>query len=414
LVDSASPSPVLDETWTKFRDDPKRLRLYDFGDNVGHLSRKGRDGWGRAFCFGLDYAVEHGYEHVLHIEGDSLLRIPARDIVARLKKSGKGCASITVRGTTRDIPGWVETGLMAFSTAYLRKSRFTEVYDWPVREVRPTPEFVVYRMVLNDMVILDDLKGLRADKNQISAANIRQLDLDWVTHCHNDIDVYAHFVDVNLPHGSFPESRTKEKQTPNVAVVVGGAASVWQEIALTEALLLESGAAAKWFVANDMIARFPHPCTAITLHPQHIGGWVSERTKAGFPKPDQFWAHVKHDNVTHHTEDWRGGSGLFGVAVARKLGFERIILAGVPMSPSWPSCAGLSVEGVRAVPGWLEQRQAEIAPYLEAGQVGPKASDGPLAFLGPGERRLDRLQSRHLTVATPGMAINPKSSSMAT
>ena len=184
LVDSASPKPVLDEKWSaKFKDDPVRYRLHDFGDNVGHLSRKGRDGWGRAFCYGLDYAVEHGYDHVLHIEGDSLLRTPAWTLVNKLRKSGKGVGSISVRGTHRDIPGWVETGLMLFSTAYLRKSEFTTVYDWPKREVRPTPEFIVFRMVAHDMLTFD-LNGLRGDKNQISAANIRTLALDWVTHCH--------------------------------------------------------------------------------------------------------------------------------------------------------------------------------------------------------------------------------------
>jgi hypothetical protein len=29
-----------------------------FPDNIGHLARGGRDGWGRAFCFGLQYALE--------------------------------------------------------------------------------------------------------------------------------------------------------------------------------------------------------------------------------------------------------------------------------------------------------------------------------------------------------------------
>ena len=52
-------------------------------------------------------------------------------------------ASIPVKGTTREIPGWVETGLMLFSTAFLKRTGFTRKYDWPVREVRPTPEYVV-------------------------------------------------------------------------------------------------------------------------------------------------------------------------------------------------------------------------------------------------------------------------------
>ena len=376
LVDSASPLPVLPLEWRqRFRDAPQQFRLYDFGDNIGHLSRKGRDGWGRAFCYGLDYAVEHGYEHVLHIEGDSLLRVPAREIIAKLTKAKKGVASITVRGTHRDIPGWVETGLMAFSADYLKKSEFTKAYDWPVREVRPTPEFVVFRLVAANMLMLD-LNGLRADKNQISAANIRQLDLDWVTHCHSDIDVYAGFVDHNLPRlqtGSLPESGTRREQEPNIAVVVGGAPSVWEEIKLTEALLAEAGATAKWFVANDMIGRFPGPCTAITLHSQKVLGWLGERQQAGFPKPDQVWCHakdkLKFDGVTHVTEDGRGSVGLFGVIVAHdKLGFDRVVGCGIPMDAKlghfvrgpkpWTGCD-------QFLGGW-RIRQKELAPYFRS------------------------------------------------
>ena len=389
LVDSASPKPVLDETWSaRFREDPKRFRIHDFGDNVGHLSRGGRDGWGRAFCYGLDYAVEHGYSHVLHIEGDSLLRIPARDLVARLQKSGKGCASITVRGTHRDIPGWVETGLMCFSTAYVKRSNFSSVYAWPTREVRPTPEFVVFKMVGHDLLILEDLKGLRADKNQISAANIRSLDLDWVTHCHNDIDVYARFVDVNMPKlqtGSPPELRTRREQEPNIAVVVGGSLSVWKEIEQTEALLAECGLTARWFAANDMIGRFPGPCTAVTLHPHKLGGWLSERAQARFPMPDQIWSHIEFDGVTNVTDDFRGSVGLFGVAVARRLGLDRIILAGVPMDPK----AGHFIRGPalwmdhgQFMGGW-RQRQRELAPFVRSwsGWTGKSFGEPSVAFL---------------------------------
>jgi hypothetical protein len=399
LVDSASPKPVLDEKWSaKFREDPKRFRIHDFGDNVGHLSRanttKGRDGWGRAFCFGLDYAVEHGYEHVLHIEGDSLLRTPAWLLVGKLKKSGKSVASIAVRGTHRDIPGWVETGLMLFSTDYIKRSHFSSVYAWPTREVRPTPEFVVFRMVAHDMLMLD-LNGLRGDKNQISAANIRAMNLDWVTHCHSDIDVYAHFVDLNMPKLSgvgFPTDTKREQggnqasQAITVAIVVGGAPSVWKEIEDTKALLALSGIGAQWFVANDMIARFPGPCTAITLHPQKLGGWLAEREKAGFPKPDATWCHVKYAGVSNVTDDGRGSSGLFGVIVAHdKLGFDRIILAGVPMDEK----AGHFLRGAQPwkaceqfMGGW-RIRQKELAPFVRSwsGWTGKSFGQPSLAFL---------------------------------
>jgi len=59
LVDSASPRyPYV----------PRKINFLSFTNNVGHLSRGGQDGWGRAFCRGLGYAVEQGYDYVAHVE----------------------------------------------------------------------------------------------------------------------------------------------------------------------------------------------------------------------------------------------------------------------------------------------------------------------------------------------------------
>ena len=390
LVDSASPSPVLDAEWAaRFKADPRKFRLFNFGDNVGHLSRKGRDGWGRAFCRGLDYAAEHDYDYVLHIEGDSLLRIPARDLVAKLKAANRDVASIPVKGTTREIPGWVETGLMLFSCPFLRRTGFTKRYDWPVREVRPTPEYVVPEIIGRGATLMLDLKGLRGDKNQIAADNIVKLDLDWVTHVHNDIWVYEAFVKANLPATGIKSAGVEQEQSANttitatiatiapiattiaatIAAIVGGSRSVWEEIAATEKLI--GDAPVRWFVINDMIPLFDGPCTAISLHPQKLKDWLAARALAGYPAPDEIWAHIKHKDfpeVTNFTEDWHGSSGLFAVAVARRLGFEKIVLCGVPMRPE----AGHVVRGAvnwnaaeQFMGGWKQQAPG-IAPFVRS------------------------------------------------
>lgn len=400
IVDSNSPKPVLDPEWVaRFKAEPQRFKFFDFGDNVGHLSRGGRDGWGRAFCRGLDYAVEHGYPYVLHIEGDSLLRVPARDIVAKLKEVNREVASIPVKGTARDIPGWVETGLMCFSTAYLRRTGFTARYDWAKREVRPTPEFVVLELIGRINALMLDIKGLRGDKNQISAANVVRLDLDWVTHCHSDIWVYQEFVNANLrvtlkerPNETNQEQQGNVSLPPpcslpaRIAVVVGGSRAVWDEIGQTAALLAEVGAEARWFVINDMIPIFPGACTAVSLHPQKLKDWLAQRAKVGWPAPDQVWAHVKFDGVSHFTDDWRGSSGLFAIKVARQLGFDKIILCGVPMRPD----AGHIVRGAtpwnaaeQFMGGWKLQAK-EIAPFVRSwsGWTGEAFGAPNPAFLG--------------------------------
>jgi hypothetical protein len=294
---------------------------------------------------------------------------------------------------------------MAFSVSWLRQSRFTSDYNWPVREVRPTPEFVVFRMIQRDMLLLDDLKGLRADKNQLSADNIVQLDLDWVTHCHSDIWVYDRFVAHNLPRATIsatiaaigPNSEHPKNppcslpaKAPTVAVVVGGALCVWDEIKLTKALLAEAGEEPLWLVINDMIPLFYDPCIAISLHPdKKLGEWLTARAEAGHPAPTQVWSNLAINEVTHLLDDWRGSSGLFAVAVALKLGFTKIVLAGVPMQAS----AGHIVRGVtpwKAVEqfmgGW-KGREQELRPFVRSwsGWTGKAFGRPSLAFL-EGER----------------------------
>ena len=141
--------------------------------------------------------MANGYTYVAHIEGDSLLKTPVVQIVRSMHQKSKGCASISVQGMkgNRDYPTWIETGLMVFTTDYLTTSHFIENYDWENRKESPTPEVVVRALVKDDLLILD-LKGERGDKNQITVDNVGEL--DWVTHCHTNTQVYDRFIDVCL------------------------------------------------------------------------------------------------------------------------------------------------------------------------------------------------------------------------
>jgi len=64
--------------------------IIGFPDNVGHLARGGRDGWGRAFSQGLLCALAGGYDYVAHIESDLLTRL------ARLRGFACGKASLSI------------------------------------------------------------------------------------------------------------------------------------------------------------------------------------------------------------------------------------------------------------------------------------------------------------------------------
>jgi hypothetical protein len=185
LVDSASPSEVPTGS---------RTEVVQLGDNIGHLSRHGRDGWGRAFCRGLQEAIDRGYDYAVHIEGDSLLRLPVMPIIQHMKRAGVKVASVPVTGMRREFAEWVETGLMFFDVAYLKSSQFIQKYDWPNRQERPTPEIVIRNLLGEDLTMMP-WRAWRGDKNQITKDNIATLGLDWMTHCHNDSWAYDRFVE---------------------------------------------------------------------------------------------------------------------------------------------------------------------------------------------------------------------------
>lgn len=198
LVDSQSPLPLLPEdqlaTFTQYvPGQPFKRAIHTFPENIGHLSRGGRDGWGRAFSFGLDAAIDGNYDYVAHIEGDLLFRLPLEPIIEEMERLGHKAASTVVKGMTRDPIGWCETALMIFKTSLLVETNFTERYNWKARRVAPAPEQIC-RTNLGKDLWLAPWKVLRGDKNQITHQNVLSLNLDGVTHCHTDswtYDVFA-------------------------------------------------------------------------------------------------------------------------------------------------------------------------------------------------------------------------------
>ena len=210
LVDSASP--IRDG----FDDLSPRERVFDFGDNIGHLSRngpngpasRGQDGWGRAFCHGLQTAIDDGYDYVAHIESDSLFRLPLAPIVRQMRRDGIKVASVPVEGTRRKEIGWVETGLIIFSVAWLRESGFLANYDWrDRRKLYPTtPEKVIFDIIGPDLTMMP-WRAERGDKSHITADNVAAL--DWVTHCRSsdgldDVSLYQRYAKAALTANTAP------------------------------------------------------------------------------------------------------------------------------------------------------------------------------------------------------------------
>lgn len=181
LVDSASP--VFPTT----RLDPSII-VTRLSDNIGHLARRGQDGWGRAFCEGLQFAQDGVYDYVAHVEGDSLCRLHLEPIFEEMSSTGKSALSPPVRGTRLEGKGqevhWVETGLMLFSVDWLHAADVVRRYDWrdaePKRRYPLTPEWWLRRIIGSDLTSWDIVRAARGDCGQITEANVDQY--DWITH----------------------------------------------------------------------------------------------------------------------------------------------------------------------------------------------------------------------------------------
>jgi hypothetical protein len=116
-----------------------------------------------------------------------------------------------------------------------------------------------------------------------------------------------------------------------VAIVVGGAQGVLAEAAEAATLCPDS----KVYFTNDMIAEFPYRGVAVTLHKAKLDTWLHLRRACAYPEPDAIWCQSQNNarGVTHRLDEWGGSVGLFAVKIALHEGHNRIILAGVPMSP---------------------------------------------------------------------------------
>lgn len=173
LVDSASPLKIRGLNKVLWR---------RFDDNIGHLARGGQDGWGRAFCEGLQYAIDKEYDYVVHIEGDSLCSLRVMKICEQMRDEGSLALSVPVVGTRHVERGWAETGLMFFDVEFLEENNLIEIYDWhdgASKKYPHTPEAVVHDILADELEMMP-WNNMRDDLNVLTLENIHEF--DWITH----------------------------------------------------------------------------------------------------------------------------------------------------------------------------------------------------------------------------------------
>jgi hypothetical protein len=164
VVDSASPvSPEVADFPSGDNE-----RLIQLGDNIGHLSKTGVDGWGRAFTQGLLACAPSNW--IVHIETDLLLAHPVQRMIGRME-----IGAVEVCAPWALPYPMIETALMWFDAHWVRKHDLVGRYDW--EHGRGLPEKRIEEIAGEDLWIAP-LRGLRMDIRDQALPQ----PLDWVTH----------------------------------------------------------------------------------------------------------------------------------------------------------------------------------------------------------------------------------------
>jgi hypothetical protein len=74
----------------------------------------------------------------------------------------------------------------------------------------------------------------------------------------------------------------------------------------------------------------------VSNHPEKMAGWADKRASSGLAPAGRIWTvtHKVDGHPYQHVVNPGGGSSATAVAVAREMGAERIVLAGVPLTPT--------------------------------------------------------------------------------
>jgi hypothetical protein len=192
LIDSASPFDPRHFLPTKA---PQHANVIvkRFDDNIGHLSRGGGDGWGRAFSRGIELAIYLGYSHIAYIDADMLFARPVMPILQKMERVG-----VKIACPFDQHYGFVENGITFADVEYLRQIDFIKKYDWKHSPKPTTHEALPERRfakIVEDELFTLPLVGMRNDFDLLTLENI-VIARDYITHC-ADPRLYDRFLELN-------------------------------------------------------------------------------------------------------------------------------------------------------------------------------------------------------------------------
>ena len=183
LIDSASPClPDLSDL---------DINVWSFPDNIGHLGKTGKDGWGRAFCKGLSDAIALDYSQAVFIESDLLFANPIGPTLEKMWRMDVPFACPMAAPYQ-----FIETGLMFMDVKAMDRHALIENYNWEKPVANEPPERRIEN-ILSPWLFTLPFRGCRNDYGYATAKNFDEafpFGCDYITHC-DDFAVYKKFLE---------------------------------------------------------------------------------------------------------------------------------------------------------------------------------------------------------------------------
>ncbi len=167
------------------------LNWIDFPENLGHLMVHNIDGWGRAFCRGIELAITQNYDYVVNIESDLLFRPNVTDILKQMDE--KNIKALC--GFERNY-GFIENCLCFMNTQYLKDIDFIGQYDWKAQTQENLAPELRTELLLGKEMFVRPWLGCRDDFGRVTVEQVRQF--EYITHAH-DQNLYYEFMKTFMP-----------------------------------------------------------------------------------------------------------------------------------------------------------------------------------------------------------------------
>ncbi|HRJ12160.1 MAG TPA: hypothetical protein PKW15_02830, partial [Alphaproteobacteria bacterium] len=175
------------------------LNWIDFPENLGHPSTHGVDGWGRAFCRGIEIAIAQNYDYVVNIESDLLFRPKVMEVLQIQQQ--KQIKFMTAWERTY---GFMENCICFMETRYLRDHGYIEKYGWHEQKKGAVLPEQHMENILRDELFIKPWMGFRDDFSKVQPEHLPHL--DYLTHAH-DHRLYYLFMQQIMPSGWQPPSQ---------------------------------------------------------------------------------------------------------------------------------------------------------------------------------------------------------------